>query len=155
MDGFWQTTQNFLSNFGLFRPQHDDQETGSTSTDCEQTPPYTPTYTDVCDARHLLRSLKLPTELVLQILDHARYWPSLSFTGAPRGAEAFAVPGKQASAMVQFRAQILGAEIKEILDICDENDKPKVKEIEFEILSRDQGWTSERTEGEWHAFAAL
>lgn len=97
----------------------------------------------------MLRHLKLPTELALQVLDHARYWPSLSFTGESAGVCAHARPGTVAvSALVQFRAPILGADIKNSLGIHDNSDKPKVKEVEFKILSTDQGWTSEGTEGE-------
>lgn len=109
--------------------------------------PFTPTYADVCDARNVLRSLKLPTELVLQILDDAEYWPILRFTGQG-SIPARATANYPDSAKVQFRAAILPTDIKEKLGIHDESEQPKLREVEFEILSRDQGWTSEGTERE-------
>jgi hypothetical protein len=107
--------------------------------------PFTPAYADVCAARATLKSLKLPTELVLQILDHARYWPSYEFKGSKVSAE----NGASISLLenIYDRANVFGS--------LATNEALKVKEIEFEIRSRDQGWTSEGTEGMLHLPASI
>jgi hypothetical protein len=107
--------------------------------------PFNPAYADVCAARAALKSLKLPTELVLQVLDHARYWPSYEF----KGSKASASNGARISLLenVYDRANIFGS--------LATDEALKVKEIEFEINSRDQGWTSEGTEGMLHLPASI
>lgn len=107
--------------------------------------PFTPAYADVCAARAALKSLKLPTELVLQVLDHARYWPSHEFKGSKVSAKNGASISLLGNAY--DRANIFGS--------LATNEALKVKEVEFEIKSRDQGWTSEGTEGILHLLAAI
>lgn len=105
--------------------------------------PFTPAYADVCAARATLKGLKLPTELVLQVLDHARYWPSHEFKGRKASAE----NGASISLLenVYDRVNVFGS--------LATDEALKVKEIEFDIDSRDQGWTSEGTEGMLHLLA--
>jgi hypothetical protein len=152
MEVFSQIAQGFLSHFRPSSHQQTDPGMGSQSGNCGNMTRYTPSYADICDARNLLRSLKLPAELVLQILDDAEYWPSLRFTGQGT-TRAGARADYPDSATVQFSAGILPANIREELGIRGENENPKLREVEFEILSRDQGWTSKGTESEYNAFA--
>ncbi|KAJ8115593.1 hypothetical protein OPT61_g2803 [Boeremia exigua] len=108
--------------------------------------PWSLDYKHVVQMRALLRALGLPTELALEILDHAEYWPTRRFS-----TEA----GKTVKvAATMFRSSVAGL----CLDIDVFNDpvvdslrkggeRVRIKAIEFHIRSRDQGWTSEPTEG--------
>jgi hypothetical protein len=101
--------------------------------------PFTPTYMDVCAARAALKSLNLPTELVLQILDHARYWPIHDFTGSN-----VSVSSNRADIAL---LECIYDRANNIPAIFAGGEALKIKEVEFIIKSKDQGWTSEGTEG--------
>lgn len=110
------------------------------------TGPFTPTYKDVCHARALLKSLSLPTELVLQILDYAQYWPVHEFSGSiSRQLRAETRHFRPCVANLCFETAIFDNVI--CADIRSSGERCRVKSIEFDIVSRDQGWTSENTQG--------
>jgi hypothetical protein len=108
--------------------------------------PFTPTYSSVCHARALLKTLNLPTELVLQILEHAQYWPHHTYTTAfDRPKIASAQGGRTSHAVLCLDAAIFSNPVISRMRDCGEN--PKIKRLDFEVVSRDQGWTSEDTVG--------
>ncbi|OAL46121.1 hypothetical protein IQ07DRAFT_518384 [Pyrenochaeta sp. DS3sAY3a] len=108
--------------------------------------PFKPTYVDICLARAMLKTLRLPTELVLDILEHACYWPTYEFRPNPNStAIAIAHLGRTSGATLCLEAAVFNNRI--VNPIRRRGEKPQVKRIEFEISSRDQGWTSENTEG--------
>jgi hypothetical protein len=107
------------------------------------TGPFTPTYDDICNARALLKSLKLPTELVLSILDYAEYWPIHEISGG--GAQAAARGNTPSAATLCLSINVFDTPAVTDALACGEH--AKIKRIEFNVRSRDQGWTSERTQG--------
>jgi hypothetical protein len=115
----------------------------------DQPPPAnwsTPTYADVCQARAYLKALDLPTELVLQILDHAQYWPQHEFVsnfGHPRIAAA--QNGRPSQAVLCLDTDLMDNRI--VNDVRRNGETPKIKSVQFGIVSRDQAWTSENTHG--------
>jgi hypothetical protein len=111
----------------------------------EATGPFTPTYTDVCRARALLKTLKLPTELVLSILEHAQYWPVAEFSRSGRPTLARAGMNNPSAATLCLEAGVYSTPIVEEIRLGGET--AKIKRIEFDVTSKDQGWTSENTEG--------
>ncbi|KAF2129776.1 hypothetical protein P153DRAFT_289769 [Dothidotthia symphoricarpi CBS 119687] len=114
----------------------------------ESEPFTTPTYQDVRTVRALLKTLQLPTELVLSILDLAQYWPTHEFKTTPNARiTAAARGGQSASATLCLNASIFNNPTVDDLQSRDE--KPKIKSIEFDLVSRDQGWTSENTTGSY------
>lgn len=112
----------------------------------EPTGPYTPTYKDVCRTRASLKTLGLPTELVLQILDHAQYWPAYEYeTHIQNPIIAKAGVHRLSAAILCFEAAIFNNSI--VNEIHKNDETFKIKSIEFRVASRDQGWTSENTTG--------
>jgi hypothetical protein len=107
------------------------------------TGPFTPTYNDVCQTRALLKSLKLPTELVLSILDYAQYWPIHQVTGG--GAQAAARGDRPSAATLSLSISLFDTPV--VTEALASGEHAKIKRIEFTVRSRDQGWTSERTQG--------
>jgi hypothetical protein len=82
-----------------------------------------PSYEDVCEARAHLKALNLPTELALQILDHAQNC---------------------------YAALCLDAGVFEnavVSAIRQGGEMAKIKSLEFHMVSRDQGWVSGNTRG--------
>ncbi|KAF2851168.1 hypothetical protein T440DRAFT_449076 [Plenodomus tracheiphilus IPT5] len=107
---------------------------------------FIPTYKDVCHARALLRSLSLPTELVLQILDNAQYWPTHEYSAQiPRELRAETRHGRACVANMCYVTAIFENAVYE--DIRRSGERCRIKSVEFDIISRDQGWTSENTQG--------
>ena len=132
---------SFFASLTRFLPSFDWLRSPS-----QPTGPFTPSYRDVCHARALLKALQLPTELVLDILDRARYWPSYEFKTRPnREMAASAGVGSSSAATLCLDAGIFNNSI--VNDIRGGSERPKIKTIEFDIVSRDQGWTSENTHG--------
>lgn len=108
--------------------------------------PFVPTYRDVCRARALLKSLQLPTELVLQVLENAQYWPVHEFEARiPRPIVAAASGAQPAAALLCFEAELFDSPVIE--DVRRSGEPCKIRSVEFEIASRDQGWTSENSHG--------
>ncbi|KAF1843928.1 uncharacterized protein K460DRAFT_378961 [Cucurbitaria berberidis CBS 394.84] len=95
----------------------------------------TPTYEDVCRARALLKALHLPTELVLDILDYASYWPTYTLKSsfdriqatAPRAALCLEVGVFNNPTVNSIRAS---------------GERFKIRAVQFDIISNDQGWVS-------------
>jgi hypothetical protein len=107
------------------------------------TGPFTPTYGDVCQTRALLKSLKLPTELVLSILEHAQYWPRHEISGG--GAQAAALRNRPSAATLCLSINVF--DTPAVQDALASGEHAKIRKIEFRVQSRDQGWTTERTQG--------
>lgn len=101
---------------------------------------HTVSYADICVARAMLRTLGLPTELVLEILAYAQYEPVIEFASSRR-VTADASMGAATSAYVCLPAEVLSHNT--IREISGPNVSLKVKEIKFDFESKDQGWTSE------------
>jgi len=110
---------------------------------------FSPTYADVCVARAILKSRGLPTEIVLEILDWAEYEPVREFastqTCTVSAPDTFMARCLTAGVLTQDAIRSLSARQSDI----------KVKEIEFIISSRDQGWTSEGTDGTFNTSSWL
>ncbi|KAF2827604.1 hypothetical protein CC86DRAFT_369698 [Ophiobolus disseminans] len=105
---------------------------------------FTPSYNDVCQARAILKTLDLPTELVLQILDHSEYWPQHIFVTSPDQPTVAQAAGFQSSeACLCLDAGIFNNPAVD--PIRKGGEIPKIHSIEFEVVSKDQGWTSENT----------
>lgn len=103
-----------------------------------------PSYDDVCQARAILKTLNLPTELVLQILDHAQYWPKHVFVTSPDQKKvASAIGSANSDACLCLDAAIFNNPTAD--PIRKGGETPKIQSLEFEIVSKDQGWTSENT----------
>ena len=108
--------------------------------------PWKLTYASVLEARSILKTIGLPTELALQILDHAEYWPSLSFSSqTPKLVKARATAASPSAATLCLAAPIL-----DLNSLHFRGETPRIKAIDFHIRSRDQGWTSEPTRGTFH-----
>lgn len=113
---------------------------------------YTPSYADICVARAMLESLKLPTELVLEVLAYAQYEPVVEFNGY-RNIVASASMGSANSAHTCLRAEVLSEAT--IRRLSGPHVTLKVKEIKFDFTSKDQGWTSENTRGTYNTSSWL
>jgi len=119
----------------------------------QASPPHEPTaspclltYRDVCRARALLSSLRLPTELVLQVLNYAEYWTAHTYEASIQGpAVATAQGARSAVAILCFEADVFTNPVTEDARRCGE--QGKIKSVAFDIASRDQGWTSENSHG--------
>lgn len=108
--------------------------------------PFSPTYRDVCRARALLGSRRLPTELVLQVLDYAQYWPTYEYTAhIHEPIVATARGARLAVATLCCDTSILDNPVIQESRGCGE--QCKIKSIQFDIASRDQGWTSQHSHG--------
>lgn len=107
---------------------------------------FSPTYDDVRDVRALLTTLRLPTELALEILDHAQYWPTQVFESAFGSPIVARAQGAQAtSATICLDIGVFNNPI--VNPIRTGGDRIKIKDITFDVVSHDQGWTSENTRG--------
>ncbi|KAF2025065.1 hypothetical protein EK21DRAFT_104260 [Setomelanomma holmii] len=115
----------------------------------EPQPPtdYTPSYQDVCQARAILQFLKLPTELVLQIIDHAQYWPRQTFATSPDRPRIAAVHHGPRASHAALCLDVGLFDNATVHPMLKAREIPKIKSLEFTVVSRDQGWTSERTQG--------
>lgn len=90
----------------------------------------------------ILASCRLPTELVLAILEYARYWSEVTHENINHRElldEHFSIRNSRS-------LLYLWANLPE-KDPGYEDENPKIKEIEFAIVSHDQGWTTENTRG--------
>lgn len=107
---------------------------------------HTPNYDDVCQARAYLKALDLPTELVLQILDYAQYWPQHDFIanfGRPKIAAG--QMGRSSHATLCLAKDPM--DHPTVHTVRKHGETPKIKSIAFDIVSRDQAWTSENAHG--------
>jgi hypothetical protein len=111
--------------------------------------PFTPSYKDVCEARALLNALRLPTELALQVLDHAEYFPQHVFDAISQKVTVANAGARRARGHAAA-ALCLDVSIFDTLpahSIRMGGEKVKISSVEFEPTSEDQGWTSEDTIG--------
>jgi len=113
-----------------------------------------PSYDDVCQARASLKALGLPTELVLQILDFAHYWPQHEYFSNFRQPKlAAAQGGRPSHATLCADMDALNNTTVEEVRRCGET--CKIKSVEFNVASLDQAWTSENTHGTFHTSSWL
>ncbi|PVH95382.1 hypothetical protein DM02DRAFT_600887 [Periconia macrospinosa] len=113
-----------------------------------------PSYTDVCVVRAMLNSLRLPTELVLEILKYAQYEPKVECRSSVRTTAAYSEMGRghvHGKACLAF--DNLDKSMLQILDI--KAGKAKIKELDFTFRSMDQGWTTENTHGTFNTSSWL
>ncbi|OAG05619.1 uncharacterized protein CC84DRAFT_1145151 [Paraphaeosphaeria sporulosa] len=106
-------------------------------------PDFRPTALDVRATRILLQHVGLPTELILLILDFARYWTSCTTFRASKLCLLDWNHDLNHSSTVAY----LSAPVS--LRPTSTGETPKIREIEFCILSHDQGWTSEFTQNKY------
>ncbi|KAH7085589.1 hypothetical protein BKA63DRAFT_399889 [Paraphoma chrysanthemicola] len=111
---------------------------------------FTPSYEDICDARAILQTLKLPTELVLSILDFAQYQLRHEFSSAPERPKIATVHHGPRAGHAALCLDIDLFNNSTADPACRAGEVPKIKSLEFSIVSRDQGWTSEDTQGTFH-----
>jgi hypothetical protein len=120
--------------------------------DSYESPPdgeFSPTYADVCVTRAILKSRGLPTEIVLEILVWAEYEPIREFTST----QTCTVSASNMSAGRCLTAGVLTPDT--IRSLSARRSTIKVKEVEFVFSSRDQGWTTEGTEGTFNTSSWL
>lgn len=86
--------------------------------------------------------------LALEVLDYAQYEPVLEFTSGRRTVLAIAP-----AAHTCLRAELLSANT--IRRLSGHHVTLKVKQIEFNFTSKDQGWTTENTEGTYNTSSWL
>ncbi|KAF2470506.1 uncharacterized protein BDR25DRAFT_262445 [Lindgomyces ingoldianus] len=124
----------------------EDQQTIGKNTSPMTEDPFVPSYADVRVVRAMLARLYLPLELVLDILERARYWPEESF----HSERAVTVEGRWGSrvydAKICVLAHVFGENMKKMLG-GEKEENVKIREVEFEMQSHDQGWTSAGTAG--------
>lgn len=103
-------------------------------------------YDDVVRARALLRARGLPTELALQILEDAEYWPTRRFsTEQHRTVKVAATMFRACAAGLVLDADVLRD--PRVRGLRGTGEKVRIKAVGFRVRSRDQGWTSEPTRG--------
>lgn len=127
-----------------------DNQTSQTSTEGDAD--VLLSYADICVTRAMLKTLGLPTELVLEILAYAQYEPVIEFTSSRR-VVAQASMGAATSAYVSLPAEILSHNT--MRRISGPHVTLKVKEIKYDIKTKDQGWTSENTSGTYNTSSWL
>ncbi|KAF2823730.1 hypothetical protein CC86DRAFT_59269 [Ophiobolus disseminans] len=107
--------------------------------------PFVPTRRDVLLVRAELFSHGLPTELILEILDHARYWVERQHESTALRVlmdEEYDTEYTAAYPYLEMKAFPIETPFR-----TNRAEVPKIKEIEFLIVSHDQGWTTEGTKG--------
>ncbi|KAK7192842.1 hypothetical protein DPSP01_012947 [Paraphaeosphaeria sporulosa] len=149
-----RTFQFLSASFSLLWPSGNNQTSTSPARATLQNEGDEPSisYADICVTRAMLKALGLPTELVLEILAHAQYEPVIEFTSRRR-VVAEALMGAATSANVCLPAEVLSRNT--IRRVSGPNVTLKVKEIKFDIKSKDQGWTSENTTGTFNTSSWL
>lgn len=110
---------------------------------------YEPTYADACRVLQILKILKLPTELALEILEHATYWPSWQNSlDEDKYCEASTDTGLGSGGSAHPSVICLDSPVLDNRLLSEIGKQPiKIKEIQFDFFSYDQGWTSENTTG--------
>ncbi|PSN59797.1 hypothetical protein BS50DRAFT_594230 [Corynespora cassiicola Philippines] len=102
--------------------------------------PFVPGRGDIVVVRRILQLLGLPTELVLIVLDHARYWREVTHESSryyPLIDENWSI---EFSAAHPYKA----IDLRNVW-LPRGNEQGSLREIEFLIVSHDQGWTTENT----------
>ena len=103
---------------------------------------FVPLERDVREVRSIVASLGFPAELVLAILDYARYWPEVTHESVVHHV----LLDEEWSTEFSAASIYLWAELPEP-DPRFKDQKLKMREVEFTIVSHDQGWTTEDTKG--------
>ncbi|KAF2184669.1 hypothetical protein K469DRAFT_633387 [Zopfia rhizophila CBS 207.26] len=106
--------------------------------------PFIPSSVDVQTVRSILASRGLPAELVLEILDYARYWVPYTneyTVGCKMADEEWSLDFSQARLYNWARLPPVDPIACEYRHL---------REIEFVIVSHDQGWTTENTAGTYN-----
>ena len=109
---------------------------------------FVPTYAQICCVRAILKGRKLPIELALTILDYAHYWPEQTFTSA--GVTVVKVTGGSSPVGPCLEARVLDNESSQKFG----GEKLKVREIECEVKSLDQG-SADQGRGRSHSLTSL
>ncbi|KAH4126740.1 hypothetical protein HBH68_065720 [Parastagonospora nodorum] len=104
--------------------------------------PFIPERADVYSVRAILAHCKLPNELILTILDHARYWVERVESRVGYKMLFDEEFTRSYNAAVSY----LAANAIPPGDPTDA-ETPKLKEVEFLVVSHDQAWTTENTKG--------
>ncbi|PVI04018.1 hypothetical protein DM02DRAFT_652034 [Periconia macrospinosa] len=110
----------------------------------QDTPPprrFAPTSGEVRATRSILASLGLATELILQVLDYAQYWTVITTERIDHVTILDEDWDNHFSAVEHYLWVPLH------LGAHPDSEIPKMREIEFTIVSHDQGWTTEREAG--------
>lgn len=102
---------------------------------------FVPEGRDTRHVRGILSSLGLPMELVLLVLDHARYWTRRA---TERDAE---LKIRDWNHSLDHSSAVVNHSHQVFLHPNSYGETPKVRRITFDILSHDQGWTTEPTKG--------
>lgn len=101
-----------------------------------------------------MKALRLPMELALEILDYAEYWPTRHFSSEEgKTVKVVATMFRSSAAGLCLDVDIINDPVVDSLRKAGE--KVKTKAIEFQIRSRDQGWTSEPTRGTFNTSSWL
>jgi hypothetical protein len=119
----------------------------------EDATPHEPSYADACSVLEILKFFKLPTELALEVLEHAAYWPSWQSSmrqscHASTNAGLRRNQGGAHDAVICFDSPMPDSQLLPYI----EQKSIKIKEVQFDFVSRDQGWTSENTTGKTENF---
>ncbi|KAH6637643.1 hypothetical protein C7974DRAFT_411114 [Boeremia exigua] len=111
-------------------------------------------YKDVLEARALLKAQGLPMELALDILDYAEYWPTRQFsTEEGKTVKVAATMFRSGSAGLCLDADVFNDPA--VNSLREGKERLRIKAIRFRIQSRDQGWTSEPTQGTFNTSSWL
>lgn len=103
---------------------------------------FVPSERYVREARCVVASLGFPAELVLSILDYAHYWPQVTHESIVHHV----LLDEEWSTEFSATRIYLWAGLPEP-DALFKDEKPRIREIDFTIVSHDQGWTTEDTKG--------
>lgn len=147
---FQAIASNFRRVWQAVAPSGNEEDDDPSFSGCEMDSPSwgrSVSYDDICQARAILQSLKLPMELVLEILELASYEPWKQWTmgntsGATATASAHYGESNEAAVLCLNASVLDPAFMKKFGD-----ESPKIRDITWFIKSRDQGWTSEGTAG--------
>lgn len=101
--------------------------------------PFIPTLHDIHKARAILASLRLPNELAFCILDQARYWMELEMESKEHIVLVDGAWSVDYSAAYPY-LYVPAYQWPHIPHL-------KIREVTFTIVSHDQGWTTEDTQG--------
>lgn len=99
---------------------------------------FVPSRNDFESARTILASFRLPNELALCILDEARYWLETKIESTEHVILVDGAWSRESSATYPYIYAPAFPTTNECL---------KIREIEFTIVSHDQGWTTEDSQG--------
>ncbi|KAF3042242.1 hypothetical protein E8E12_010109 [Didymella heteroderae] len=103
--------------------------------------PFTPTLDDLKSVITILAVFKLPNELALLVLDHARYWAEYKM----ESTRPFVLVDEDW--VLDYSAAYPYLCVPVLVDVNRQDEPLKIREIAFTVVSHDQGWTTEPTKG--------